>query len=145
MKETNAPRALSVITLALVLAVSYGAACDTGAGPDDDSLLDRIDISPSPLVERPLGGTVQFTATAFDGTGKAMVPQPSFEWVSGNRVARIEKTGPSSALATVQNCGAGATDCGTCSRITATSGSVVGETFVAIAGRAPQYADCPPR
>jgi hypothetical protein len=132
-----------MVGLGFIVAASYGASCDSGAGTDDEAQ-GRIDIAPSPLVQRPLGGTVQFTARAFDGAGNAMVPQPTFSWASGNRVAAVAPTGAATAVATVQNCGAGSADCGTCSRITATAGDVVGETFIALEGSTAQW-PCPPR
>src|SRR5688500_13199962 len=91
MKTTGARRGLSVLGLVFTLAVA-GSSCESGAGPED-SELDRIEISPSPLVQRQFGGTAQFTATAFDRAGNAMVAQPSFSWASSNRIASIAPTG----------------------------------------------------
>ena len=141
MKRNRAHSALSSLLLAFIVSVSYGAACDGSSTSEPDPALDRIDITPSPLVQVRSGGTVQFTATAFDKAGNAVAPQPSFSWSSGNPVAVVSPSTSGSVMATVTSCSSAG--CGTCSRITATAGGIVGETHVALEGTIGQY-PCPP-
>ena len=132
----------SMRTILIGLAVIGLLSCG-GSGPTGpDSVLDRIEIAPFPVVLSRAGSTVQFTATARDKAGNAMTPQPSFSWSSGNlTVATIAPSGPATALATVlTRC----INCGTCTRITATAGSVIGETYLAYEGSIEQF-PCPPQ
>jgi hypothetical protein len=124
------------------LAVIGLLSCSGSEPTQPHAVLDRIEIAPSPLVLSRPGSVVHFTATARDKSGNALAPQPSFLWSSGNlTVATIAPSGRATAQANVHT---RCTNCGTCTRITATAGDIIGETYLAYEGSTEQF-PCPPR
>ena len=104
-----------------LLVVGAGAYDYTDNGSNPPQLLTRIDVLPLSATVA-IGGTQQFTATAFDQNGNKMAVQPAFSWtVSGGGV--IDASGKFTAL----------NRAGGPYRATASSGGITGAANVTVA------------